>query len=73
MIKNLIKRIIFPFYVLAFASLGITIYTKFVNSSVGFVDGFVEATPTNNNKYVCSAEDYQCIKNLIKDPLLHFL
>ena len=41
MIKNLINRIIFPFYVLAFASLGITIYTKFVNSSVGFVDGFV--------------------------------
>ena len=67
MIKNLINRIIFPFCVLAFASLGITIYTKLVNSSVGFVDGFVAATPTKNNKYVCSAEDYQCIKNLIKD------
>ena len=37
---------------LLYSSLGITIYTKFVNSSVGFVDGTVEATPTNNNKYV---------------------
>ena len=52
---------------LAFASLGITIYTKLVNSSDGFVDGFVGATATTSNKYVCNAEDYQCVKNLIKD------
>ena len=52
---------------LAFASLGITIYTKLVNSSEVFVDGFVGATATNSNKYVCNAEEYICVKNLIKD------
>ncbi len=52
---------------LAFASLGITIYTKLVNSSDQLVDGFVGATPTNSNKYVCNAEEYICVKNLIKD------
>jgi len=53
--------------VLAFASLGITIYTKLVNSSEVLVDGFVGATPTNSNKYVCNAEEHICVKNLIKD------
>ena len=67
MIVNLIKKIVFPLFVLAFASLGITIYTKLVNSSEVLVDGFVGATPTNSNKYVCNAEEYICVKNLIKD------
>ncbi len=52
---------------LAFASLGITIYTKLVNSSGSLVDGFVGATATNSNRYVCNAEEYICVKNLIKD------
>ena len=51
---------------LAFASLGITIYTKLVNSSEALVDGFVGSTSTSS-KYVCAAEDYICVKNLIKD------
>ena len=52
---------------LAFASLGITIYTKLLNSSEKLIDGFVGATATNSNKYVCKAEEYICVKNLIKD------
>ena len=52
---------------LAFASLGITFYTKLVNSPKASVDGFVGATATNSNKYVCNAEKYICVKNLIKD------
>ena len=52
---------------LAFASLGITIYSKLVNSSEALVDGFVGATATNSNKYVCNAEEHICVKNLIKD------
>ena len=61
---NLIKKIVFPFLVLAFASLGITLYTNLVNSSDELIDGFVEATPTNSNKYVCNAEEYICVKTL---------
>ena len=67
MIKNLIKKFAFPFFVLAFASVGITIYTKLANSSKGLSDGFVGSTATKSNKYVCNAEEYQCVKNLIKD------
>ena len=67
MIKEYFKKILFSFFViiLSFAGLYIYIQTAWQNEKKD--KGFANAIPTSSNKFVCEANNFECVKNLMVD------
>ena len=59
------KNILFPFAVIISTVVLIRIYNKSIISNIN--DGFVAATTTLSNKYICGATEFKCVNNIIKD------
>ena len=65
MLKNLIKKLFFPFSVIFVASLAVNSFYKLSDKNID--NGFVNATPLRSNKYFCESNNYLCVENIIKD------
>ena len=65
MLKNLIKKLSFPFSVIFVASLAVNYFYKFSDKNID--NGFVNATPLRSNKYYCQSNNYACVENIIND------
>ena len=65
MLKNLIKKLSFPFSVIFVASLAVNSFYKFSDNNID--NGFVNATPVRSNKYFCNSNNYVCVKNIMND------
>jgi len=65
LLKNLIKKLLFPFSIIFVASLAVNSFYKFSNKNID--NGFVNATPLRSNKYFCESNNYVCVENIIND------
>ena len=59
------KNILFPFLVIISTFILLRIYNKLFDSNIN--DGFVGSIPTLSNKYICSADNFKCTKQIIND------
>ncbi len=67
MIKKNFQKLLFILLVFLLTFLGLSTYLKLINKDREKDGGFVNATATSSNKFVCEANNFECIKNLIFD------
>ena len=67
MLKKYFQEILFSLLVVLFSFSGLFIYLRLINQGEKKDSGFVNATPTESNKYVCAANNFNCVKSLIID------
>ena len=67
MIYHFLKKIIFPFSVISFTSIGLIIYSRSFKPDSDIGGGFGKATVTISNKYFCNASEYNCVKGILSD------
>ena len=67
MIYHFLKKIIFPFSVISFTSIGLIIYSRSLKPDSDIGGGFGRATVTISNKYFCNASEYNCVKEILSD------
>ena len=65
MLKNLTKKLLFPFSVIFVALLSVNSFYKFSDKNID--NGFVNAKPLRSNKYFCYFNNYVCVENIIND------
>ena len=67
MLKKYFQEILFIILVVLFAFSGLFIYLRIIIQKEQKGGGFANATPTESNKYVCEANNFNCVKSLIID------
>ena len=67
MLKKYFQEILFIVLVFLFAFSGLIIYFRIIIQEEKKDGGFANATPTESNKYVCEANNFNCVKSLIID------
>ena len=67
MLKKYFQEILFSLLVVLFSFSGLFIYLRLITQGEKKDSGFVNATQTESNKYVCEANNFNCVKSLIID------
>ena len=66
--KRLFNQLFLNLLIILFTFTGLFIYLQIINNVSEEKDaGFGNSTPTKSNKFVCSANDYECVKKLMID------
>ncbi len=61
------QNFLFSLLVVLLTFSGLYIYLKTIKKEVNKDGGFANATPTISNEFVCAANNFECVKNLISD------
>ena len=68
MLKKYFQEILFSALVVLFSFSGLFIYSRIITQEKEKkAEGFANATKTESNKYVCEANNFNCVKSLIID------